>query len=165
MIRAGILGLALALAGSGLVRADDLVNDADRDFVGVVNQQCLFASHLAGAASNQASSPAIKAHADKAVARHLAICVELKRLADKWQIGTPGTLEHAFSEAYDRTVGLSGSAFDDAYRAAMAKADAAQSAAVTAEIQQGLNPDLRTFATGQLTSELRTDQVPAAGTP
>lgn len=165
MVRSSLAAWLLLVGIVGSAQADELLGDTDRAFVATVDQQCLFATHLAGAATSQASSPNLQDQARASNVRNMKTCSELKRLADKWQIGTPGTLEHAFSEAYDRTIGLSGHAFDDAYRVAMAQADAAQGAAAAMEAASGLNPDLRGFASGFLADALKSDMTSGATNP
>jgi putative membrane protein len=133
--------VAGTLLSSTLAKA--ATSDSDKQFLSMAAQSDVNEIKLSQLAQTKASSPQVKAFANKMVADHTKLETQMKPFATKWDLTPPAGLDPDHQAIYDRLSGLSGPEFDKAYMTAMDQDHHKALDAFTTEAQTTQDPQFK----------------------
>ena len=145
-ILAFTLGAAVVILPAAAF-ADTTVSAADRTFVGMVSQGGMFEVEAGKVAETQASTQNVRDIGNTERHDHELVGMKLKAITDAAGIPTSPQLNAMFQQKLDALRAQSGTAFDNAFIAAMDDIHQKDGAAFAQEAASGTNTDLRAFAT------------------
>jgi putative membrane protein len=141
--------LGLALVSVGLLvspaTAATPVSMADKDFILAAAQGGMTEVKLGELAVQQGLRADVKEFGQMMVNDHSAINDDLKALAAKEGVALPDSLDAKHQGMVDKLAALTGSAFDDAYVAAMIKGHKKDAKAFKAESTATQDADIKSF--------------------
>jgi putative membrane protein len=109
-------GACLLLPAKAKAATDD-----DKKFLATAAQSDQNEIKLSELAEQKASSPALKAFAQKMVTEHTKMSESMKPFAESWGITPPAGLDDDHQKEYDKLSGLSDMDFDKEYMSQMVK--------------------------------------------
>jgi putative membrane protein len=141
--------LGLALVSVGLLvspaSAATPVSMADKDFILAAAQGGMTEVKLGELAAQNGTRADVKEFGQMMVKDHSAINDDLKALAAKEGVTLPDSLDAKHQGMVDKLAALTGSAFDDAYVAAMIKGHKKDAKAFKAESSATQDADIKSF--------------------
>jgi putative membrane protein len=141
--------LGLALVSVGLIvspaSAATPVSTADKDFILAVAQGGLTEVRLGELAAQNGTRADVKEFGQMMVKDHSAINADLKTLAAQKDVTLPDSLDAKHQKMVDKMAALSGSAFDEAYIAAMVKDHKMDAKEFKAESAATADADIKSF--------------------
>ena len=141
--------LGLALVSVGLLvspaAAATPVSMADKDFILAAAQGGMTEVKLGELAAQNGTRADVKEFGQMMVKDHSAINDDLKALAAKEGVTLPDSLDAKHQGMVDKLAALTGSAFDDAYVAAMIKGHKKDAKAFKAESSATQDADIKSF--------------------
>lgn len=172
MRRLGLV-LALTLVGGGIAAADNTqhqtqdqtmktrtgVTDKDQEFATKAAQGGLAEVKLSKLAMDRAQSMEVKHFARKMVEDHSKANTELKQIAEKQNLTLPTSLDDKHQDTYQKLSQLRGADFDKEYMKAMADDHDDTVKLLRNEIDNGQNPQLKSFASKTLPVVQRHDEM------
>jgi putative membrane protein len=111
-----IVGCAIA---AGTAAAAAQTADMDKQFLTTASQSDYTEITFSKLAADQATSPQVKAFAQKMITDHTTLETEMKPFADKWGVTPVTTLDATHQQKYDALQKLSGTDFDKTYMMGM----------------------------------------------
>jgi putative membrane protein len=141
------LGMVLVALGLLVSRANAAteVSAADQDFIQAAAQGGMTEVQLGELASTNGMRDDVKEFGQMMVKDHTAINDDLKALAAQKGVTLPDSLDARHQGMVDKMAALTGSAFDDAYIAAMIKAHKKDAKAFKAESTATQDADIKSF--------------------
>jgi putative membrane protein len=141
------LGLALVALGLLVPRANaaTAVSAADQEFMQAAAQGGMTEVKLGELATQKGLRADVKEFGQMMVKDHSAINDDLKALAAKEDVTLPDSLDAKHQGMVDKLAALTGSAFDDAYVAAMIKGHKKDAKAFKAESTATQDADIKSF--------------------
>jgi len=133
---------------------DNEVNTAPNDFDKTFMTNAAYGNRneidFAQLALAKSQNDSIRMFAQKMVADHSTAQSELDSLSDKFSFTLPTTIDSAHQALKPQLEALSGYSFDTAYINGQVKDHQATITLFQNEVNQGLNPDVRNWASGKL---------------
>ena len=133
------------MKSSGMSKASSM--SRDKMFVKTAAEGGMAMVKLGQLAADKASSPDVKAFAQKIVDDHTKFNNDMKPIADRMGVMAPTILNAKDQALYDRLNGMSGTAFDKAYLKAMVMGHHKDVREFTAEKNSTKDPELKTTVT------------------
>ena len=141
--------LAMVLVAFGLLvaraNAATTLSAADQDFIQAAAQGGMAEVKLGELAAQKGQRDDVKQFGQMMVKDHTAINDDLKSLATQKGVTLPDSLDAKHQDMVDKMAGLTGSAFDDAYIAAMLKGHKKDAKAFKAESTATQDADIKSF--------------------
>jgi putative membrane protein len=138
-LAAGIVGMAVVPT-----RAD--LNNADRSFIEQAASGGMAEIQAAQLAQQRSNSPQVKQFANRVIADHTQANSELQQIAQDQNVTLPEQPSAKDASAYRRLIGLTGTAFDQAYAQAEVSDHQQDIALFRKEAQSGQDPTVKSFA-------------------
>ena len=151
VVNAAASRLGMSLVALGLLlavpcdRAGGTVSTADSDFILAVAQGGMTEVKLGELASQRATRDDVKAFGQMMVKDHTTINGDLKALAAQKGVTLPDSLDAKHQRMVDKMAALTGTEFDDAYVAGMAKGHKKDAKAFKAESAATQDADIKAF--------------------
>ena len=136
------VGLLIAVPGAN---AATTVSKTDQDFILAAAQGGMTEVKLGELAAQKGTRDDVKAFGQMMVKDHTAINDDLKALAAQKGVTLPDSLNAKHQGMVDKMAALTGSAFDDAYIAAMIKDHKKDAKAFKAESDATKDADIKSF--------------------
>jgi putative membrane protein len=136
------VGLLIAVPGAN---AATTVSTADQGFILAAAQGGMTEVKLGELATQKGMRDDVKAFGQMMVKDHTAINDDLKSLAAQKGVTLPDSLDAKHQGMVDKMAALTGSAFDDAYIAAMIKGHKQDAKAFKAESAATTDADIKSF--------------------
>ena len=130
---------------SGMSKSSSM--SRDKIFVMTAGESGIAMVKLGQLAAHKASSPDVKAFAQKMVDDHTKFNHDMKPIADRMGVMAPTILNAKDQALYDKLNGMSGTAFDKAYLKAMVMGHDKDVREFTAEKSSTEDPELKTTVT------------------
>ena len=125
-------------------RAD--LNNADRSFIEQAASGGMAEIQAAQLAQQRSNSPQVKQFANRVIADHTQANSELQQIAQDQNVTLPEQPSAKDASAYRRLIGLTGTAFDQAYAQAEVSDHQQDIALFRKEAQSGQDPTVKSFA-------------------
>jgi putative membrane protein len=126
-------------------KAATTVAPADQDFILAAAQGGMTEVKLGDLAAHNGTRADVKEFGQMMVTDHSAINGDLKILATQKSVALPDSLDAKHQQMVDKMAALSGSAFDDAYIAAMVKGHKKDAKEFKAESASTTDADIKSF--------------------
>lgn len=138
--------LAAGLVGMAVVPARADLNNADRSFIEQAASGGMAEIQAAQLAQQRSNSPQVKQFANRVIADHTQANSELQQIAQDQNVTLPEQPSAKDASAYRRLIGLTGTAFDQAYAQAEVSDHQQDIALFRKEAQSGQDPTVKSFA-------------------
>ena len=141
----GVALMAVGLLAVPCAKAETKLSMADETFILAAAQGGMTEVKLGELAAQKGTRDDVKAFGQMMVKDHTAINDDLKALATQKGVTLPDSLDAKHQGMVDKMAALTGSAFDDAYIAAMIKGHKQDAKAFKAESAATTDADIKSF--------------------